>query len=246
MTRLTAKAVREKTTPGRYGDGLGLYLTIWPGGSKSWIQRITIGGCRTDLGLGSAEVVSLAMAREAAYENYRTVRGGGNPRGVRWVSRAPLFKDAAVKVHETNRDRWSKRQAAAWLSVLERYAYPAFGDRRVDQIERDHVLRVLTPIWTDKRAIATKLRGAIRAVFAWAQAHKHIDHNPADAGMISGGLPKAAAKAKTHHRALPYSEVGPSLDKIEESTASPEIRAALTRIMHQGPDPGRDTKASVW
>ncbi len=35
------KALRE---PGRYGDGDGLYLTIRPGGSKSWILRAVFDG----------------------------------------------------------------------------------------------------------------------------------------------------------------------------------------------------------
>ena len=225
MTRLTAKRVKAETRPGRYGDGLGLYLTVWPGGSKSWIQRITVCGQRTDLGLGSAEFVSLAQARESAFENYRLVRKGGDPRGVRRASKAPTFREAAEKVHAANKSRWSKRQAAAWLSVLERYAFGPLGDRRVDQIERDHLLRVLSPVWAEKRSMATKLRGAIRATLDWALAHKFIDVNPAE--QIAGGLAKDSAKARTHHQALPYTEVGTALDKIEESSASPEIRAAL-------------------
>ena len=46
-----------------------LYLAIAPGGSKSWIQRITIDGKRRDLGLGPFPVISLAKARERAFVN---------------------------------------------------------------------------------------------------------------------------------------------------------------------------------
>ena len=37
--------------------------------------------------------------------------------------------------------------------------------------------------------------------------------------------------------------------KLESKTVSLSLQsaaAALARIMHQGPDPGRDTRASVW
>jgi hypothetical protein len=67
------------------------------------------------------------------------------------------------------------------------YAYPAFGDRRVDQIRREDVLRVLTPIWSSKHALAVKVRGRIRALLSWCQAHDYVEHNAAGEG-IDGAL----------------------------------------------------------
>ena len=49
---LTAAEVRAITKPGRHADGGTLYLFVTPGGSKSWVQRLTIDGRRCDLGLG--------------------------------------------------------------------------------------------------------------------------------------------------------------------------------------------------
>ena len=42
MGRLNARKVRGFSEPGRYGDGGTLFLSVAPGGSKSWIQRLTI------------------------------------------------------------------------------------------------------------------------------------------------------------------------------------------------------------
>ena len=64
--KLTANQVKAIKEPGRYGDGLGLYLSVAPGGSKNWVQRISIDGKRRDLGLGGYPTVSLAEARENA------------------------------------------------------------------------------------------------------------------------------------------------------------------------------------
>ena len=44
----------------------GLYLVVSPAGSKSWIQRVQIGGKRTDRGLGGVAKVSLSNARKIA------------------------------------------------------------------------------------------------------------------------------------------------------------------------------------
>ena len=79
MGTLTVARVRALTEQGRYGDGGTLFLNIAPGGSKSWIQRITIDGLRRDIGFAGWPVVSLAEARELAFENRGAARRGGDP-----------------------------------------------------------------------------------------------------------------------------------------------------------------------
>ena len=41
------------TKPGRYNDGLGLYLVVNKGGSKQFILRTAVYGRRCDIGLGA-------------------------------------------------------------------------------------------------------------------------------------------------------------------------------------------------
>lgn len=55
MTRirvLTALKIRQNLKPGMYADGLGLYLNVRSGNSKSWIFRYRIRGRLRDMGLG--------------------------------------------------------------------------------------------------------------------------------------------------------------------------------------------------
>ena len=72
---LTPTFAKNVKTPGRWGDGrgLGLSLLVRPaargGFTKSWTQSVRIGGKPTSLGLGRYPVVTLAMARERALEN---------------------------------------------------------------------------------------------------------------------------------------------------------------------------------
>jgi hypothetical protein len=63
---LTALRIKQNLKPGMYADGLGLYLKIRPGNSKSWIFRYRIDGKLRDMGLGPLHTVSLARAREKA------------------------------------------------------------------------------------------------------------------------------------------------------------------------------------
>ena len=46
LHRLTALSVKKINTPGKYGDGHGLYLIVDSSGAKRWEQRLTVQGRR--------------------------------------------------------------------------------------------------------------------------------------------------------------------------------------------------------
>ena len=58
----------SETKQGMYADGRGLYLRVGPTGAKSWILRFQKDGRRRDMGLGGVEFVTLAQARDKAFE----------------------------------------------------------------------------------------------------------------------------------------------------------------------------------
>ena len=224
MARLNAATIRALTRPGRYGDGGTLFLNVAAGGSKSWIQRIAIGGRRRDIGLGPWPVVSLAKARARAFENRVAVADGRDPLAEKRRASMPTFREAAALTFEANRPRWRSRKTAEnWIAQMERHAYPVLAQLPVDQIGREAVLRVLTPLWTAHPDIARKLRGRIRTVLAWAQAHGYIEHNVAGDAIDGALAPMPAVKA--HFRALPYREVAGALATVEASQASIAARA---------------------
>ncbi|MYB38381.1 MAG: DUF4102 domain-containing protein [Gammaproteobacteria bacterium] len=103
---LTVARAKAVTQPGMYGDGGTLYLKVAPGGSKSWIQRLTIDGRRHDIGLGAFPLVTLARARELAFDNRRDARAGGDPLAAKRRAKMPTFRDAAEKTFAANRQRW--------------------------------------------------------------------------------------------------------------------------------------------
>ncbi len=226
MGRLTVAMVRALSKPGRYGDGETLFLNIAPGGSKSWVQRVVINGKRRDIGLGSATLVPLAKARQRAFANRVAIAEGRDPLAAKRKAQALTFRKAAVKTHEANRPRWrSEKTAANWMQQLERHAFPVLADMPVDRIGREDVLRVLSPIWGRKLDIARKLRGRIRAVLAWAQAHGFVEINVAGEA-IDGALPTMPT-IEEHYKALPYREVASALETVETSRASLPAKACL-------------------
>ncbi|MCY3622285.1 MAG: Arm DNA-binding domain-containing protein [Gammaproteobacteria bacterium] len=72
--RLTVVRIRAFSEPGMYRADPTFCLRVGPTGAKSWFQRLTIDGRRRDIGLGGLTLVSLAEARETAFDNRRHAR----------------------------------------------------------------------------------------------------------------------------------------------------------------------------
>ena len=108
---------------------------------------------------------------------------------------------------------------------MDKRAFPVIGDMPVDRIGREDVLRILTPVWTEKPEIARKLRERIRATLRWCQAHGYVDANMAGEA-IAGALP-AMPRIKAHFRALPYQDVASALETVEASSATMAGRLCL-------------------
>ena len=244
MGKLTVARIRALTKPGMYGDGGTLFLRVARGGSKSWIQRLAIDGKRRDIGLGGWPLTTLSEAREAAFENRRLARRGGDPLAAKRRAQVPSFREASKATFEANRPRWRNAKVASnWMQQLERHAFPVIGDMSVDRISREDVLRVLTPVWTSKPEVARKLRQRIRATLRWAEAHGHVQTNVAGEA-IDGALPRQPA-VKAQFRALPYREIGDALATIEGSGASMASKLCLRFLVLTAARSG-EARGATW
>ena len=195
MGRLSVARIRSLSMPGLHGDGDTLYLSVARGGSKSWIQRLTIDGKRRDIGLGGWPTVSLAKARERAFDNRVAVSEGRDPLAAKRQARVPTFREAAQRTFEANRPRWrSAKVAANWMQQMERHAFGRLGDMPVNRIGREDVLSVLTPIWTSTPEAARKMRERLKTTLRWAMAHGYVEMNVAGE-VINGALPSMAGPA---------------------------------------------------
>ena len=244
MGKLTVLKARSNLRPGRYGDGGTLFLVVAPGGSKAWVQRLTIDGRRCDIGLGGFPLVSLAEARDAAFQNRRIARAGGDPLADRRKAKVPTFREAARRTHEANQSRWRNgKHTVSWMQTLERYAMPRLGAIPVNRIGREDVLSALTPIWTSRAETARRVRQRIRTVLSWCQAHGYVENNAAGEA-IDGALP-AMPKVKAHQRALAYAEVPAALETVEASGASLAAKACLRFLVLTGARSG-EARAATW
>ena len=241
---LSATEAKSITKPGSHYAGETLYLYVAPGGSKSWVQRLTIHGRRCDIGLGGFPVVTLAEARDMAFRNRKQARAGGDPLAEKRKVKIPTFREVAEQTFEANRARWrSEKTARNWEQGMNKHVLPKLGVLRVDRIRREDVLRVLTPIWTKTPEVARKQRNRIRTVLSWCQAHGFIEHNVAGE-MIDGALPAMPA-VKQHFRALPYRDVPAALETVAASGASLAARLCFRFLVLTAARSG-EVRGAAW
>lgn len=170
------------------------------------------------MGLGSADLVSLADARVHAGFAAQLVRAGIDPIDRRKADRAASaaeaaramsFRVAAEAYMKSQGAGWkSAKHAKLWAASLEAYAYPTLGALPVASIDVTLVLKVLEPIWAVKPETASRIRQRIEAVLDWAAARGcRSKDNPARWREHLQHLLPARSQPVKHHAALPFEEI---------------------------------------
>nr|WP_302229395.1 integrase arm-type DNA-binding domain-containing protein [Azotobacter vinelandii]WKN24562.1 integrase arm-type DNA-binding domain-containing protein [Azotobacter vinelandii] len=227
------------------GDGAGLYFKVGKTGGASWIFRYKIAGKSREMGLGAYPAVSLADARTLAADARKLSAVGKDPlaardaereahreaQRLREAKRMPFSKLAAdfMAAHGAS---WSDKWRQGWLRKLELYAFPHVGMLPADEIETEHVLRVLQPIWSGKTRTADEVRGQIEQVLDAAKARGlRSGENPARwRGHLENLLSKAEkkkARQRQHFPAMKWQDVPVLMAKLAEIGAPASVAARL-------------------
>ena len=217
--RLTAKKVASIKLPGKYPDGLNLYLQVSKTITKSWLLRYTLDGIEHWMGLGAYPIFSLADARERAAAALQLLADKIDPIEARdrkilavRLSAASVitFDDAAERYIRTHESGWkNQKHVAQWRSTIATFASPIIGRLPVSAIDNKAVVRVLDPIWNSKRETASRLRGRIEKILDWAAALNYRQgENPARYKGNLDNLLTNSKRVRGHHAALPFNEMG--------------------------------------
>ena len=244
-----AKAGRGE--PGKYHDGNNLILRIKPGGRASWVFRFSRAGRQHSLGLGSVRDVSLGDAREQAAKHRRTLALDGDPLREKRARRAAnmlTFDQAAAKCIEDRKSGWrDKRGEATWATTLRTYASPIIGELAVADVDSQHIISILRPIWNEKCDTASRLRGRVETVLDWAKLHGHREedaNNPARwKGHLSLVFPAVGkVRRPQHHAALPIDALPAAFAKLgaQGTIAAEAVQFCITTASRPGRDSASD------
>ena len=211
MGKLTAATVRSVKEPGRLSDGDGLFLVVRSAKSKSWLLRVQNNGKRQDIGLGSIKMVSLADARDKAYEIRKEIARGLDPVAERKRAKmealpVPTFAEAADLVYAENEGTWKNaKHRAQWINTIRQYANPYIGELPVDEVSGAQVRSLLSKIWLKKPETAKRVLQRVGTVLDWAHAMEYRNQE-APLRSIRKGLPKQPSRSN-HFAAMPYVDV---------------------------------------
>jgi integrase len=213
LARLTQTKINSLKAVGKYADGGGLYLVVRRPGDRYWCFRYMVNGRARQLGLGPLHAVSLAEARERMRQARQVILDGRDPidakraeLAARVVEQAHTltFREAAERFLATDKIESLKNDEhrAQWRLTLEAYAFPAFGDLPLKQVDSAVILNALLPVWKRTPETGSRLRARIERVFAWAMPLKLFEgDNPASRDALKDHLP---AKRKVEsHKAMP-------------------------------------------
>lgn len=214
FTDLFVKNIKK---PGRYTDPdtKGLNLQVKANLQKYWVLRYVFEFKRYDLALGAYPEILIKEARKRAIDARGQLNHGKNPKKPKKTSEhlppadtKPTFRNYAHACIEMKRPEWTNaKHGDQWVYTMEEYAFPIIGNKPIDEIDTEDILKILMPIWTTKTETASRLRGRLEWILASATTRKlRLGINPA---TWRGNLQTVLAtpnKVKTveHHKALPY------------------------------------------
>lgn len=184
INKLTAVAVKNMKKPGWHADGNGLYLQVSPTGSKSWAYRYKVNGKSVWHGLGTfTSLNNLDKARKSAAQCKQLRADGIDPiehKNSQIVkkqlekARTLTFQQCAERYIESHKNGWkNKKHISQWTNTLTTYTFPFIGTMPVQDVDIDHILKVLEPIWYTKTETASRVRQRIESILDWATVRKY-------------------------------------------------------------------------
>ncbi|MGB6078069.1 MAG: integrase arm-type DNA-binding domain-containing protein [Xanthobacteraceae bacterium] len=259
LYKLTPLEVKN-AKPGRHGDGGGLYLLVRPDGRRSWLLRFALNGKERDMGLGRAGdnkdkgEVSLKDARKAAAEARELLSVGIDPitmRGKRLEEAKadlakPTFEQFAEEYIASIEDGWrNDKHRAQWRATIGPLHCKRILKKRLDEIDTEDALAILSPIWLTKSETAARLRGRLERILDAAKVKGlRSGENPFRwRGQLDVLLPKRKKLVRGHHPALPYKDMPEFWSKLGalDSMSAQALRFTILTAARSG-----ETRGATW
>ena len=242
LTELSIKQAKPKEKQYKLTDGEGMYLRVYPNGSKYWQLQYWFDEKQKILSLGVWPDVSLKEARDERVEAKKKIKVGIDPNDKRKESlEAQKIYFEKEKERETTTFRiiaeeWLSRQSVLWTerhsrgvqNSLKIHVLPYLGEIPIADISIQDVIATLRKIEADgKYETCYRLRQKIEAIFSYAEIEGKCVGNPAK------GLQQILTKPQPKSQnSLPISELPEFLKKmVADKDAIPTTLLAMKFII---------------
>lgn len=227
LTDTAIRAAKPSERQQKLFDGSGLFLLVFPNGSKVWRFKYHFQGREKLISLGAYPAVSLKDAREKASDARKALGSGKDPSAERQQAKLHhknSFENIAREWHEKQAPAWSANHAANVLRLLGNNLFPHIGAKPVNAIMPTELLAILRRIEARNAVtVARMVRGLCSSVFRYAVMTGRADRDPA--GDIRGAI--AARPTKNRAAITDPEQVGYLLRAIDGYTGAFSVRCAL-------------------
>jgi integrase len=112
----------------------------------------------------------------------------------------------------------NEKHRAQWKSTLKFYAYPVMGSFSVKDVEGNHILQALKPVWQrEARSRATVAGSSGKRTGLRHCPWQRDGENPARwKGHLSHLLGKVGDRTVKHHAAMPFKSMPGFIDALKE------------------------------
>ncbi len=260
LTDSTIKTAKPGEKPYKLADAGGMYLEVFPNGSRYWRLKYRHAGKEKRLALGVYPLVSLREARGKREEARRLLDAGEDPaasmtkREKKRAARLKAensFENLAREWWGNSKGHWTPDHAKRIIESLENEVFPALGHRPITEITSPEVLDVVRAV--ERRGVletASRVQQRIKSVFRFAIQTGQAAYNPS--AELAGVL---MTRKVQHREALSRDALPAFVKQLQTYPGTPEVKHALTLLMLTFVRPGElrgarweefDLEANVW
>lgn len=243
------RGLQPESTPKKKADEKGLYIEVFPNGSKLWRLKFRFAGKEKRLALGAYPEVSLPEARRQRDIARSKIRSGIDPslerrqeKAAARVSAQNSFEKVAeeylLKMKAEGRAPATLAKAEWFLDLLK----PAIGKMPVSEVDPQMLLAAIKKLEAKGNyETAKKTRSFASRVFRYAVVTGRASTDPA--ALLAGAL--IAPKAKHYAAILEPEPFGALLRAIDGFNGHPITAMALKIAPHVFVRPG-ELRHAVW
>jgi integrase len=166
-------------------------------------------------------------------------------------TRSVTFCQAANEYIAAHKPEWGAKYASQWEALIQTYAHPVIGDVPVADVDVEHLLSILRPIWLSKTITAKRLRGMLAVILDWCANKPKTPYrakgvNPAawKHNLEHADLPKPSKIATVKNRpALPWQDTREFMATLRQhnSIAAMALQFAILTAARTG-----EVRLATW
>ena len=241
LTELSIKQAKPKEKQYKLTDGEGMYLRVYPNGSKYWQLQYWFDGKQKILSLGVWPNISLKEARDKRFLAKKIIKEGIDPndekkerlevqsseREKEKIRKISTFQIVAHEWFSRQSTQWTERHSIGVLSSLKMHVFPDLGDIPIADISKQDVIATLRKLESEgKYETCYRIRQKLEAIFSFAEIEGLCIGNPAI------GLQKILTKPQPKSQnSLPISELPEFLKKIDADTGASKTTSLAMKFL---------------